>query len=231
MVIEVARSIPDPQWEEKVAAERKRFEQQGREWPEEIFLNEAQIKERVFQKAAEASWEEYRVYENRILNTDSTNLLQQHLSDPDPMKRLLAKALYDVKTGKISISGTIAELTDDYGNVKNGPKPEIIADNLLRWQGVGVAEYVAVFLVKKTNAPAWRASGLIEFLARVKNPSTTVALIRKAAETRDEMVRQRAITAIQAIQDPELSAKIEAERKRAQEHGVAFPHLNLPEKK
>jgi len=103
------------------------------------------------------------------------------------------------------------------------PSPSGIAGYLslhYRWR---VADLLAVHLIKQTDWPQWRVSGVLLYLREQARPSTTAALIRFTCENHDEKWTAVAIEAIRASQDPDLSAKLYSEQHRAKSEKIPFP--------
>jgi len=103
------------------------------------------------------------------------------------------------------------------------PRPAIVARDLSFRFKERVASFLAIRLVKETDWPQWRVSGVVLYLTDQKQPATTAALIRFASDERREAWHQMAITAIKAINDPALPDKIKFERLRAEAMKKPFP--------
>jgi len=191
----------------------------------------------IFDKTLESSGTNYLQYEHQLLEggePETSQMLSQRLGDPDPMVRLTAQAFLD---GKGQWARYHKEASAWLGGIADRPKwtlasdptPQTLARSLSLDFKDHVANFLAVKLVKDVKeerrevSPKWLKQGVILYLQQQKKPSTTAGLIRFAEETNDPQLRDSAIDAIRSIPDPELSGKIEAERKRAQAQGKELP--------
>jgi hypothetical protein len=106
------------------------------------------------------------------------------------------------------------------------PSPAGIAGYLSMHFGSRVADLMAVHLIKQTDWPRWRVSGILLYLREQPRPSITAALIRFVSETQDKKWIEVALETIRAANDPDLAAKVYAEeRHAAKEHRTLPPAL------
>jgi len=104
-----------------------------------------------------------------------------------------------------------------------GPSPSGVAAYLSLHFGSRVADLMAVHLIKQTDWPSWRVSGVLLYLREEARPSITPALIRFASETREQRWGAVALEAIRAANDPDLSVKVYAEELRAAKENRPMP--------
>jgi hypothetical protein len=95
------------------------------------------------------------------------------------------------------------------------PSPTGIVGYLSLHFGSRVADLLAVHLIKQTNWPQWRVSGVLLYLRGQPGPSDTAALIRFAAEARDKKWVDVAVETIRAANDPDLQMKLRFEETHA----------------
>jgi hypothetical protein len=104
------------------------------------------------------------------------------------------------------------------------PSPSGIAAYLSQHFGARVADLLAVHLIKQTDWPHWRVSGVLLYLREQARPSTTAALIRFVSETSNADWIAVALEAIQAARDPDLAAKIAAEQRSLESEKRPLPN-------
>jgi hypothetical protein len=103
------------------------------------------------------------------------------------------------------------------------PSPSGIAGYLSMHFGSRVADLMAVHLIKQTDWPRWRVSGILLYLREQPRPSITAALIRFVSETRDKKWIEVALETIRAANDPDLAAKVYAEERHAAKERRTLP--------
>jgi hypothetical protein len=103
------------------------------------------------------------------------------------------------------------------------PSPSGIAGYLSMHFGWRVADLMAVHLIKQTDWPQWRVSGVLLYLREQARPSITAALIRFASETQDKRWIAVALETIRAAKDPDLPAKVYAEERHAAKESRPLP--------
>lgn len=156
-------------------------------------------------------------------------VLRGYLDHSDPIGRMIARQLLDRMEGRApDVAPALAYLDGLPARIERtplpAPPPSGVAIYLSEHFQARVADFLALRLVKETQAPHWRVLGILLYLRQQALPSTSTALVRFAADTRDETRREAAVAAIQAIDDPALQAKLLAERERAQQRGDELPH-------
>ena len=158
-------------------------------------------------------------YQIRRRGMDAMNALSQHTKDPDPIAALTAGVLLGWIQGEAprfqAALDYLEYIPRRFAATPVGFPPPIGVANALKQRfGNGVADFLALRLVKENDWPRWRVVGILFYLKEQKLASTTSALLRFSMETDSEEARGYAIEAIQAIADPELAAKIQLERQR-----------------
>ena len=186
--------------------------------------------EQLFAMADAAKGPSYLEAERQLLDMGPHALptLKGHSNDTDLVTRHMAQCL----------AGWIEEKPKEYDDALaylsglperfrrtplTAPPPTGVANYLEREYGGGVADLLALRLVKATDWPQWQVLGVVFYLEVQKAPTTIGPLIRFAVETSNDKWRDAASDAIRAAEDPKLPQKLEAERQRAKESGKAFP--------
>jgi hypothetical protein len=186
--------------------------------------------ETLFEKASASRGLEYlrQEMELRQQGQAAEAVLRDSLQRRDPIDRLLAQVLLNW-TGAQGADYQAALDYLDYLPARlartpiTSPSPSGIAAYLRLHFESRVADLLALRLVKGSDWPRWRMMGVLFYLEERKLPATTEALIRFAEEARDPEWASKAVQVIRAVEDPELRAKIAAERKRAEAVGRPFP--------
>ena len=155
--------------------------------------------------------------------------LQKNLVNPDPLARLIAQVLLEWMEGTKPEDQKALDYLDGLpkrlaSTPLTMPPPDGVAAELKNRFGGRVAEFLAVRLVKGTDWPRWRSLAVILYLQSQYLPSTTAPLIRFASDTKDDSLRNAAVEVIKNAHDPELGAKITAEKLR-----LAMQDKVLPE--
>jgi hypothetical protein len=182
-----------------------------------------------FELAVEKTGPEYLALESdlrRTLRPGSVELESVRKDTRDPIAHLLAMVLVDWAGPKAADFNAALEYLDRIprkGSIIQNPPPVGVEGYLTREFANRVANLLALRLVKQPDWPGWKAVSVVLYLKTHKMPSTTAALIRYAITTTHEEGRKLAIEAIQAIKDPDLSAKLGFELARAQALGLTVP--------
>jgi hypothetical protein len=103
------------------------------------------------------------------------------------------------------------------------PSPSGVAGFLSLHYGWRVADLMGVHLIKQSDWPRWRVSGVLLYLREQARPSTTAALIRFASQSRDEKWTAVALETIRAAKDPDLPAKVYSEERHAEKERRPLP--------
>jgi HEAT repeat protein len=184
-----------------------------------------------FRKTVELDGQPFRDAERELLQGGpaAAATLRQNLNHPDPVAQLLARCLLDQVEGRkpeyqnaIDYLNTLESMLAE--TPITTPSPTGAVSYLKKHFGDRVAELLAVQLVKGTDWPHWRVMAVLFYLRDQKQPSTTAPLLRFAVATPNEEWRATAIEAIEAIQDPNLRAKVAAERARLRGLGRDLPN-------
>jgi hypothetical protein len=184
----------------------------------------------LFEKAVVSYGKDYLEAELALRNGGSaaTLFLQKNLTHPDPVARLMARCLLDWMEGNRPEYIAALNYLDTLPKILartpiTSPDPTASARYLTKHYGDRVADVLALRLVKETDWPHWRVMAVLFYLQEHHLPSTTAALIRFAAQTGNERWRDTAVQAIKAIEDPDLPAKITAERQRLEKLQRVLP--------
>ncbi len=173
----------------------------------------------VFEEAVNSSGPGYEEAERKLRDARAGALptLRRNLHHSDPVARLIARVILDWFEGSAQDYQAALDYLDyvprrlartPIGN----PSPLGVAAYLTQHFGARVVDLLAVRLVKGTDWPHWRVMAVLFYLRDHARPSITEVLLRFAAGTQNDEWRGAAIDAIRAAQDPDLRAKIEAER-------------------
>lgn len=154
--------------------------------------------------------------------------LEIYRGHADLVVRLLASVICRWLDGESPEDAQAFELLDALparveGSPIPAPPPLPAAEEMFERFGPGAADALALRLLKDTDAARWRVLAIIQYLRLARAATTTGALIRFAADTHDERARACAIEAIEQMADPDLPAKLAAERDRARAHLRELP--------
>lgn len=184
----------------------------------------------VFDSAVTGYGEDYLKAESALLGgaESAKTVLQMNLNHPDPVARLTADCLLRWMQGKASEYQAVLTYLEDMPKHLamtpiTAPRVEIMAYELSEQFGTRVADFLSLRLLKGTDWPNWKIFGVLVYLQEQAQPSTTIPLMRFAAESTDSRRRAIAITAIHAIDDPDIKAKLVAERQHAKQQGKTLP--------
>jgi hypothetical protein len=198
---------------------------------QQLLLQRRRSMDEVVTQAAASSGQQYLALEGELRRggPDAMAALRRWLADPDPVTRLMATVLLAWMEGRAPDCQGALEYLDaierrlaktPVGN----PPPVGVAAELADRFGPRAAECLALRLVKETDWPHWRVMGVLFYLRDQRVPATTSGLVRFAATTPNEAWQKAAVEAIEAIQDPDLSGKLDLERRR-----LALTGRNLPD--
>ncbi|MFL5910942.1 MAG: hypothetical protein ACJ768_10280 [Gaiellaceae bacterium] len=184
--------------------------------------------EAVFRRAMISEGDAYLMAESELRDSpESAPVLRAHLSDPDPIGRLAAGVMLEWSESSGDDFGQVTEYLDDLQRtfaptVAGAPRVTGVIEDLTRRFGGRLAEFLALRLVQQPQ-PSWRVLTTLGYLDRHKNPATTEALIRFAAQTREPRLQQLAAQVVANLGDPALAQKLQAERDRLVAQGGALP--------
>ena len=185
----------------------------------------------VFLKALASQNQDYLDAEQQLLHggQEAMTTLRANLACPDLVGQLIARQLLARMEGKApDVQPALAYLDDLPQSLArtpiSAPSPMGVAAYLGMHFDARVADFMAVRLVKITQDPRWRVSGMLLYLKQEAQPSTTAALIRFAAETPNDEWRKVAVEAIEDIDDPALQTKLQFERQRMMLLRREFPN-------
>ena len=175
----------------------------------------------LFEKAVASYGQDYVQVEKTLLRGGESTAatLRRNLDNTDPVARIMAQCLLDRVEGRAPDYQAALDYLDyipkRLARTPVGlPPPRGVAAELAdRFDG-RVADFLALRLVKGTDWPDWQVMGVLLYLTDQHLISPTAALVRFAAETKNEGWRKAAIEAIRAARDRDLAAKIAFERGR-----------------
>lgn len=187
--------------------------------------------ETIFEEGVHAKGDMYLEKEQRLYeNADKSRaILHQKTAHPDPIARLLASVLLswfdDRQQEYLQALSYLSDYAPSYfaKTPVGSPPPEGVASFLAQHYQNRVARLLTLRLVKSENWPNWQATGVLLYLRQQKSPATTEGLLRFAVETPNEAWRKLALEAVQAISDPALAIKVQAERKRCEQLDLEMP--------
>ena len=194
------------------------------------FIEDYDHMKNLFDRAISGYGEDYLKAESALLGgaESAKTVLQMNLNHPDPVTRLIADCLLRWMQGKASEYQAVLTYLEDMPKHLamtpiTAPRVEIVAYELSEQFGTRVADFLSLRLLKGTDWPNWKIFGVLVYLQEQAQPSTTIPLMRFTAESVDSRRRAIAIEAIHAIDDPDIAAKLVAERQHAKRLGNALP--------
>ena len=176
----------------------------------------------VFLQSLESAGDDYLAAEGRLREggDEAREVLRSHFDDEDRVARHLARVVDDwierrPEDYEEALAFLLVGAEARAGQTPIGkPSPLGIAAYLSRDFEDRLVGLLALRLLKGSDWPHWRVSGVIFYLEEPKRPAATAPLARFAAETSREEWRGYAIEALEAIGDPELAAILDAEKAR-----------------
>jgi hypothetical protein len=184
--------------------------------------------EAVFRRAMISEGDAYLMAESELRDSpESAPVLRAHLSDPDPIGRPAAGVVLEWSESAGDELTQAMQYLDDLQRrfaptVLGAPPVTGVIQNLTTKFGGRLAELLALRLVQQPQ-PSWRVLTTLGYLDRHKNPATTEALIRFAAQTREPRLQQLVAQVVANLGDPALAQKLQAERDRLVAQGGALP--------
>ena len=182
-----------------------------------------------FENALINSEQAYLDEENALRSggAEAVSVLTAKREHGDPVGRFMANCLLDWIEGRQPENEAALAYLDGLPAKLEltpivAPSPTGSAAYLTQTFGPNVAEMLALRLLKGTDWPHWRVMSVLFYLKENAMPSTSVALIRYAGEVENEEWREASIEAISAANDPDLEAKLTAERERIEEQNAEF---------
>jgi len=183
----------------------------------------------IFEEAVRSKGEIYLSHEQKLIKGVGMDksLLSQKLSHNDPVGRLLASVLIawiqDEKQEFIKALGYLDYIPRYIEKTPVlTPPPDGVAAYLSKHFQGRVTKLLTLRLLKE-DWPRWRVFGVLLYLKEQKDRATTEGLIRFAVETPNDEWRKFAVETIQAIGDPALPVKVDAERKWLEQSGISIP--------
>jgi HEAT repeat protein len=86
-----------------------------------------------------------------------------------------------------------------------------------------IVPLIALRLLKDTDDPPWRVLAKIFYLGVAQDPQATVPLIRFVATTPIDRQRYYGARALRDVKDPDLVAKLRAEKQSTTARGWTWP--------
>ena len=184
--------------------------------------------ESLFQRALVSRGEAYVMAESELRESpESAPVLRGHLGDPDPIARLAASVMLESVEARApdfeEVPRYFAELERYVARTVAGTPPITgVVANLTTRFGGRLTGFLALRLVRQPQT-GWRALVALAYLDRHKDPATTEAIIRFAAQTRERPLQAIAARVLVGLGDPALAQKINAERDRLAAEGGSLP--------
>lgn len=186
--------------------------------------------ERLFERALATSDEAYLWAESQLRERipEQAAALRESLAHDDPLGQLMAKVMLDwseAQSETFEKADKYLDVLPAYFRRTAALQPPVrgVEQTLTAAFGPRLSEFLALRLAKQRTWPNWRVMSTLAYLDRHKNPATTVALIRFAAQTAQPAWRTAAVEVLRALRDPMLAQKIADERRRVQQQGGALP--------
>ena len=222
--------------EEMIAEEEKRLKKLDRKFPDGFTaLKKAGIPrppakspQELIDDALAQSGEKYLRAEQALISSlDATSAIESLAKRTDPFESLLGRCLLDRKHGKAGrIQSALKFLENEPERIAptilQVPQPEHVALALERTY-VGTTESVALRFAKQTIENDFICRGVILHIQQQNIPATHAALLRFAADTKSDSLRQNAVEAIREMKMPELESLIAAEEQRLKKLGRETP--------
>jgi hypothetical protein len=184
----------------------------------------------IFSRAVDGYTQDFLDAERQLLSAGAAAVptLRANLNHADPVAQMIARYLIEWIEGRApeyqEALDYLDYLPDRLARTPiTSPPPLGVAAYLKQHFGPRVAEFLAVRLVKIPRAPHWRMMGVLFYLKEQAVAPAVPALIRFAVETQNDEWRAAAVAAIQAANDPQLQARLQAEQQRAAARQLAFP--------
>jgi hypothetical protein len=184
----------------------------------------------LFEKAVASKGQDYLDAEEMLLGggEPAKATLRRNLNHPDPSVRLMAKVLLEWMEGRTPEYRAVLDYLEGLPirlaeTPRTEPDPSATAAYLTMHFADRVADFLALRLSKATDWPEWKVLAVLFYLSEQAPTSTTAILIRFASETLSPGWREAAIEALKARRDPDLRAKVAAERVRSEKLRKAFP--------
>lgn len=194
----------------------------------------------LFQKAVDSDGPAFVRAEHDLRQAAGPALVtvaRARLKQSDPIVQLLAHVTLDAAAGTPTFDHQAAlDYLATVGDIAarravRVPPPVAVANYLEKHFGERAVERMALHLAKGTDWPKWRRFAVVLYLQRGTpgaHPLATVPLIRVAAEASDPELRAEAVTALTRLADPDLDAKLRAERTAARHWPAALDALLRP---
>jgi hypothetical protein len=184
----------------------------------------------MFETAVTSTGQAYLEAEKKLRDAGASAepVLQKNLHRTDPIARLVARVILDWLQGSATDFQDALDyldyLPERIAHTPMGdPSPVGIQGTLSDRFEARLVDLLGLRLVKGTDWPQWRVGGVILYLQEQARPSSTEPLLRFVVETRNDEWRRFALDAARASHDPDLKAKIAAERIRALALKLPFP--------
>jgi len=186
----------------------------------------------LFRQASVSTGPVYLGAEKKILweGVAAATALRSHLHDADEVDRLMAKTLLDWIEGRASDNEPALQYLESLParisrTAMGTPSPLGAAEYLELKHGKRVADILALRLVKETGWPNWKTGAVLLYLEKAKSPFANAAVIRFAAETKNQDYRDVAITILKDTQDAELPNKLRKESERCRASNRPLPEF------
>jgi hypothetical protein len=161
--------------------------------------------------------------------TTASATLRKNLNHADPVARIIARCLLDWNEGRApqyqEALDYLDRLTKRLARTPvTKPPPTGVAAELNERFGDRVIDFLAVRLLKERDDwPDWKVGTVLFYLKDQKSSAITALLLRFGAETTDARYRTATVDVVKALNDPQLRAKVAAERVRFQAQQKILP--------
>jgi hypothetical protein len=172
----------------------------------------------LIQQAATATGPAYEAAEDALLRGSDPAVLGAQPRDPDPFVGLLLNTIQAWNGARPQAHVDALHYLDEIEarmarTAAGSPSPTGVANDLTLRFGDAVADLLALRLVKADHWPRWKTFGALLYLDQHKPRAATSALLRFAAETKDDEARNTAVATIRTTADAELAPKLAAEQR------------------
>ena len=222
--------------EEMIAEEKKRLKKLDRRFPDGFAALKkaglprppAKSPQELIDDTIAQSGEKYLQAEQALIGSlDATSAIESLAKRTDPFESLMGRCLLDRKHGKAGrVQSALKFLENEPERIAptilGVPQPEHIALALTR-RYAGTTESVALRFAKQTIENDFICRGVILHLQQQDIPATHAAMLRFAADTESDFLRQTAVEAIEEMKMPELESLIAAEELRLKNLGRKIP--------
>lgn len=186
--------------------------------------------QREFEKLLVISGEEYQQNETQFRQGGAAAVaeLNTRLNDSDTFTRLYAKTLLNWIQGHSPNNDAAIQYFETLPAALErtpipSPSPLGAASYLSMHYQSTVIDLMSIHLIKRPDFPYWRTAAILFYLEEQKRPEVIDLLLRFVSETSNNELKDFALNAIDASQDPQLDTKILAEEARLKSKKLKLP--------